>query len=166
MNDLLYREEMLWLQRSRVAWLREGDRNTKFFHQPAAWRARKNRIRKLRRGDGVWVHDMNEMIGMVNDYFKTLYDKDDNVNPQVVSSLFEACITSDMNDELCKPFTDEEIGNALFQIGPLKAPGLDGFPTRFFQRNWGVLKEDVINVVKRFFEEGRMPEGVNDTALF
>jgi hypothetical protein len=166
MNDLLYREEMLWLQRSRVAWLREGDRNTKFFHQPAAWRARKNRIRKLRRGDGVWVHDMNEMIGMVNDYFKTLYDKDDNVNPQVVSSLFEACITSDMNDELCKPFTDEEIGNALFQIGPLKAPGPDGFPARFFQRNWGVLKEDVINAVKRFFEEGRMPEGVNDTALF
>jgi hypothetical protein len=105
------------------------------------------------------------MIGMVNDYFKTLYDKDDNVNPQVVSSLFEACITSDMNDELCKPFTDEEIGNALFQIGPLKAPGPDGFPARFFQRNWGVLKEDVINAVKRFFEEGRMPEGVNDTVI-
>jgi hypothetical protein len=105
------------------------------------------------------------MIGMVNDYFKTLCDKDDNVDPQVVSSLFEACITSDMNDELCKPFADEEIGNALFQIGPLKAPGPDGFPARFFQRNWGVLKEDVINAVKRFFEEGRMPEGVNDTAI-
>jgi hypothetical protein len=28
MNDMLYREEMLWLQRC-VPWLREGDRNTK-----------------------------------------------------------------------------------------------------------------------------------------
>jgi hypothetical protein len=53
-----------------------------------------------------------------------------------------------VNEVLCKPFTDEEIGNALFQIGLLKAPGPDGMPARFFQQNWGVLKEDVINVTK------------------
>jgi hypothetical protein len=32
-----------------------------------------------------------------------------------------------MNESLCKEFTEEEIGDALFQIGPLKAPGIDGF---------------------------------------
>jgi hypothetical protein len=36
MNELLYREEMMWMQRSRIDWLREGDRNTNFLKGFAA----------------------------------------------------------------------------------------------------------------------------------
>lgn len=111
------------------------------------------------------MHDQVGMTGMVNDYFRDLYERDQQVRPQEVTCLFESCITEDMNFNLCKPFMDEEIGNALFQIGPLKAPKPDGFPARFFQKNWGLIKEDVISAVKQFFEEGCMPEGVNDTAI-
>jgi hypothetical protein len=66
---------------------------------------------------------------------------------------------------MCKPFLDEEISDALFQIGPLKAPGPDGFPARFFQKNWELLQTDVIRVVQEFFQTGVMPHGVNETAI-
>jgi ElaB/YqjD/DUF883 family membrane-anchored ribosome-binding protein len=36
MEEVLYREEMMWLKRSRIRWLKEGDMNTKFFHMKAA----------------------------------------------------------------------------------------------------------------------------------
>ena len=70
-----------------------------------------------------------------------------------------------MNEDLCRVYSDEEIGDALFQIGPLKAPGPDGLPACFFQRNWGLLKEDIIGAVKEFFNTGVMPPGVNDTCI-
>jgi len=105
------------------------------------------------------------MAGMINNYFSDLYTKDPAVVPLEVTQLFDQCITDDMNDTLCKPFTEEEISNALFQIGPLKATGPDGLPARFFQRNWGLLKEDIIHAVRVFFKVGTIPEGVNDTAI-
>jgi hypothetical protein len=36
--------------------------------------------------------------------------------------LFQPRVTDEMNAELCKKFSGEEIGHALFQMGPLKAP--------------------------------------------
>jgi hypothetical protein len=70
-----------------------------------------------------------------------------------------------MNTNLIHEFSDREIGDALFQIGPLKAPGADGFPARFFQRNWGVLKEEIIAVVRKFFSDGTLPPEINETVI-
>jgi hypothetical protein len=165
MNELLYREEMMWLQRSRINWLREGDRNTKFFHSKAVWRARKNKIKKLKDDNGVWQDNVQVMGQMATNYFKKLFEADANILPDPVLELFQEKITVEMNDKLCMEFTDREISDALFQIGPLKAPGPDGFPARFFQRNWGALKEEIIHAVKDFFRSGVMPEGVNETTI-
>ena len=140
MNELFYREEMMWMQRSRIDWLREGDRNTKFFHSKAVWRARKNKVKQIKDDNGT-VHTSQESMGqLVNDYFQHLFATDTSLDPSPVLSLLEEKVSAEMNEKLCAEFSDREIGDALFQIGPLKAPGPDGFPARFFQRNWGLLK--------------------------
>jgi len=165
MNEVLYREEMMWLQRSRISWLKEGDRNTKFFHRKAVWRSRKNKIKKLKADNGQWCDDPAGMAGMASHFFQNLYKKDDHVTPDHMVNMFSEKVTAEMNDLLCRDFTDEEISNALFQIGPLKAPGPDGFPARFFQRNWGIIKTEVTSAVRAFFKDGVMPGQVNDTAI-
>ncbi|KAM0908155.1 hypothetical protein ACQ4PT_015643 [Festuca glaucescens] len=165
MNELLYKEEMLWMQRSRINWLKEGDQNTKYFHQKAVWRARKNKIKKLKDEDGVWRDVPSDMERMATSYFKELFTRDPNLDYDDLLNLLQAKVTNEMNDNLCKDFSEEEISDALFQIGPLKAPGIDGFPARFYQRNWDTLKAEVVNAVRLFFLTGSMPEGVNDTAI-
>ncbi|XP_012837890.1 PREDICTED: uncharacterized protein LOC105958428 [Erythranthe guttata] len=43
-----------WKQRSRVQWMREGDRNTGFFHAKAINRKRTNWVHKLKDDSGEW----------------------------------------------------------------------------------------------------------------
>jgi hypothetical protein len=48
MDKLFYHEEMMWLQRSRIAWLKEGDQNTKYFHRKVVGREKKNKMKLLK----------------------------------------------------------------------------------------------------------------------
>ena len=42
------KEEKMWQKRSRIQWLKNGDRNTRFFHGSATQRKRQNFIKGLR----------------------------------------------------------------------------------------------------------------------
>jgi hypothetical protein len=52
---LLEQEEIHWLQHSRVNWLSQGDKNTRFFHQFASARRNKNMIKRLKDDSKEWV---------------------------------------------------------------------------------------------------------------
>jgi hypothetical protein len=105
------------------------------------------------------------MESMARNFFRQLYTADPRVSSTELVQLFEPKVTEEDNVSLCKEFFDEEISDALFQIGPIKAPGPDGFHARFIQRNWEFMKSDVIKGVKNFFETGHMPPGVNEMAI-
>ena len=51
----------------------------------------------------------------------------------------------------------------MFQLGAFKALGLDGFSGVFYQKCWGIVKDDVVRTVVSFFEERHMNNEQNCT---
>ena len=64
----------MWKQRSRNAWLKEGDRNTKYFHNQASQRNHRNLILGLEDEAGAWVEDETYMgEEVLEKYFATIF---------------------------------------------------------------------------------------------
>jgi hypothetical protein len=131
----------------------------------AKWRSRKNKIKKLKRVDGTWYDAPGELKRMTRDIFVDLFTSDDVVCPSQVLCHVEPKINATMNEDLSREFSKKEIADAMFQMGLLKAPGPDGFPARFYQRHWDIVGKDITTATQRFFCEGALPDGVNDTAI-
>lgn len=75
------------MQRSRISWLKEGDRNTKFFHNKAVWRARKNKIQQLTGSIGVLHSDFVATGKVVNEYFEGIFTTDPTLDASTVVDL-------------------------------------------------------------------------------
>ncbi|XP_059664040.1 uncharacterized protein LOC132309778 [Cornus florida] len=86
------------------------------------------------------------------DYFKSAY-----ANSQPASQIPQAkyirkrFVTNEV-ERLEKVVLREEIRSTVFAMGPDRAPGPDGFSTRFFQQFWGIVGEEFTNAILQFFD--------------
>ena len=72
-NELLDGEEVWRQQRLRVQWLGEGDRNTKYFHNCASERRRKNTISGLWNENGIWCESKESVAATAISNFENIY---------------------------------------------------------------------------------------------
>ena len=66
---------------------------------------------------------------------------------------------------MIRPIVDEEIKDAIFGIGNDKAPGSDGFSSKFFKAAWDVIGADVTIAIHNFFYTGKLTKELNHTLL-
>ncbi|KAL9664215.1 hypothetical protein QQ045_019614 [Rhodiola kirilowii] len=135
LDEWFAREELMWRQRSRIEWLKEGDLNTKFFHTRASQRKKKNTITKIKGPNGIWITDDKEICEEAVSHFVNIFRS---VHPRETAgweekmSFIHQSVSPEKVEFLCAPFTEADIQSAVFQIGSTKAPGPDGFPALFF----------------------------------
>lgn len=67
-------EEALWRLKSRVTWLEEGDKNSKFFHKVALGRRLENSIWHIEHG-GNSLNRLEDIKEATVDFFGSLFKK-------------------------------------------------------------------------------------------
>jgi hypothetical protein len=162
---LLDKEEMWWRQRAKEEeWLKFGDRNTRYFYACASAKRRRNKVGSLMDYNGQRVEIPGEIEAMFVEYFSNLFTKGSEGDVGSCQPM-ERWVTESMNDDLVWDCSMEEIELALFQMGPYKAPGLDGLNASFFQTNWPIMKKEVCNVVMNCLNTGTIPQELNMTHI-
>ena len=117
-----------------MAWLKHGDKNTKFFHSKATQRHRRNHIKGIKNSQEHWVEEVEDIAKVVVDYFDNLFSAGSCDQMKEYLEFVSAKVTSEMQNCLSCDFTAEEIKIAMFQMGPTKAPGPDGMNALFFSK--------------------------------
>ncbi|XP_050378368.1 uncharacterized protein LOC126795602 [Argentina anserina] len=141
------REELFWKQRSRVSWLLEGDRNTKFFYVTTVYRRNKNRISSLCLDNGNWISGEAQISAAFADFFDNLYCTSGSRRLEDTLMAVDSHISESENLSLAMPFSPDEIRKAL---GNWKAPGPDGYPGHFYKEHWEVVSGSINSAVACF----------------
>ncbi|CAL1367531.1 unnamed protein product [Linum trigynum] len=158
-------EELFWYQQSGINWLREGDHNTSFFHSSATHRKQRNKIVELKDDNGNIFSHPEELASHVTNYYKSLFTRVDRVIDTDILQGFPKVVSEEMNRELCEIPSHEEIKVAVFDLGPTKSPGPDGFAGMFFRRFWPKIGTKFCQEVQDFFHSSSMPQGWNSTHI-
>ena len=96
-------------------------------------RHRKTKIVQLEQEEGIIVGDAN-LKNYITEYYKGMF------GPHIQNSfLMDETLRHDIpqvseeeNAALMAPFSDKEVKMAVFDMEHNKAPGLDGFPAKFY----------------------------------
>ncbi|KAG7579890.1 Endonuclease/exonuclease/phosphatase superfamily [Arabidopsis thaliana x Arabidopsis arenosa] len=161
-------EESFFFQRSRVTWLREGDKNTSYFHRMASSRQSINHIHFLILEDGSRIDSQEGIQSHCIEFFNDLLASD--VSPPLffqedINSLLGFECSAVQRGFLSANFTVEEIKSAFISLPKNKTSGPDGYSVEFFISCWSVVGPEVTAAVLEFFSSGKLLKQWNATTL-
>ncbi|KAK4404256.1 hypothetical protein Sango_0794200 [Sesamum angolense] len=128
-------ERHFYYQKAKIHFLKQGDQNTKFFHDMVKRNAARNSILAV-----------------------TKSDDDDVFEWRLVLSLELAL-------DLCRAITPAKVKLAVFQFSNNKVPGPGGYTSCFFKKAWNIVSDLVCKTVMDFFRSGQMLRQLNHTII-
>ncbi|GKA87051.1 RNA-directed DNA polymerase, eukaryota, reverse transcriptase zinc-binding domain protein [Tanacetum coccineum] len=158
-------EEKLMFQRAKVNWLNDGDKNSAFFHKIIKSRMNRNIVDEIWGADNVRYHGDQVPIQFVSHFKSFLGIQNDKECLDLDPSIFLNKINPQDVYAMVGDVSNDEIKAAMFSIDDNKAPGPDGYTTKFYKKAWHIIGTDVCNAVKEFFVKGKLLGELNATLI-
>lgn len=93
--------------------------------------------------NGEWVIGIDNLLRIASYHFRELFTASEAGDDFQIFGLVERRISDNMNAELLKLFTSDEIWQAIKMMPPLKASSINGFPALFYQRYWHIFCSNI-----------------------
>lgn len=140
-------ERTIARQKSRLLHLKDGDANSRFFHQHARHRQRKNALLSLAH-NSEHITGQENIASIVDEFYNRLLGtatpREHRLNLDALNlPVRDLC-------ELEGPFSEEEVLRTIKSMPLDKAPGPDGFTTRFYVSCWSIIKYDLLAAFSMF----------------
>ena len=149
--------------RSKVKWIQEGEKNTKFFLNLEKCRANAKIIPRLKVNENQYLNDQFSILEAQKNYYETLYSKNNELEENIEEKIDifienEDYPKLDINESnSCEGLvTLEELGRGLKQMKNGSSPGLDGLTTEFYKVFWGKLGNILVASFNTSFEKGSL----------
>lgn len=135
-DSVLHQEEVYWFRKSREEWIASGDRNTRFYHASTMIKRNGNRIGVLKNAKGEWTSNTHYLEQMAMQHFHNPFTVEQRgCQTNELTSGFPTIPESKLH-MLSQQVSQEEVKQALFEMSPSKAPGVDGLQAGFYLTLW------------------------------
>jgi hypothetical protein len=162
------KEEILWKQKSRIEWLKEGECNTKFFHRTVIHKRHTNKITSLISATRETIHSHEDMeLTLIGYYQYLLTDPIPDRHEAIakVTQHMPSLVTQEKNSSLLWPITIKEVDQVLQDTPKCKAPGLDDFTSDLFHHCWLMIRVEVWEILEDSRATGQVLQALNATFL-
>ncbi|XP_074299290.1 uncharacterized protein LOC141630357 [Silene latifolia] len=165
---LLQNAKMQFLkQKAKAHWIKGGDANSAYFHGVIKARRNKHFIFQIQNHRG---HNHTEDEGIQNaflEYYKMLLGSKASITKVNIPIVQKGRICNeDQKEILLLPVIKEEVKDIIFHIPDDKAPGPDGFSSKFFKDSWDIIVGDgVTQAILDFFDSGHILKQLNATLV-
>lgn len=165
LDELNRLQESYWHARARANELKDGDKNAAYFHHKASQRKRRNMILKLKDAEGVWRSNETEVGKIISGYFTDIFSSSRPADFEAALAGLAVKVHNESNVLLQVEPTADEIREALFQMHPNKAPGIDGMHALFYQKFWHIVGTDIVEFIKAWWRGDAEIESLNKTCI-